>query len=75
MFLTFDGAYDLQSNAQVVFDYRDLGGRTYSTVLVLTEERGDWRFYDVRFQKDSSVMSLGDAVYPQPGMEDVLRPS
>jgi len=69
--LSFDGVYDLGSNAQVLLDYRDLAERTYSSALVLTEVAGVWRFYDVHVFDGTTVTALGDAVYPQTGLRDV----
>jgi hypothetical protein len=59
------------SAIQVLFDYRDLAGRTYSTSITIEVIGGELRFYDVRLFEDHAVTTLGDAIYPQPGLRDV----
>jgi hypothetical protein len=56
---------------QLLFDYRDLADRTYSTSVTVDVVSGDMRFYDVHLFEDHAVTFLGDAVYPQPGLRDV----
>lgn len=56
---------------QLLFDYRDLADRTYSTSVTVDVVNGDMRFYDVHLFEDHAVTFLGDAVYPQPGLRDV----
>jgi hypothetical protein len=58
--LTFQVS-NLQTNAQVLMDYRGLAENAYSSAIVLTEVSGDWRFYDVRLYEGRSVTPLGDA--------------
>jgi hypothetical protein len=59
------------SRIQVLFDYRDLAERTYSTSLTIEVVSGDIRFYDAHLFENHNVTTLGDAVYPQPGLRDV----
>ncbi|MFM9700383.1 hypothetical protein [Streptomyces europaeiscabiei] len=59
------------SAVQVLFDYRDLAGRYYSTAVVITAVKREPQFYDVRLWEDHTVTTLGDAVYPQDGLRDV----
>lgn len=57
--------------SQILLDYRDLGGRAYSTAIVLDHPQAPAehiRVYDVRFARDVSFTDLGDAV-PQPGLK------
>jgi hypothetical protein len=69
--LTFSGVYDFNAAKQVLCDYRDLGGRTYTSAIVLDvvrEQAGDtYRYYDVRLFEGESITSHGDAV-PQAGL-------
>lgn len=65
------------SATQLAFAYRDLAGRTYSTSVTIEVIGGEMRFYDVRLFEDHNATTLGDAIYPQPGMRDVsprIRP-
>jgi hypothetical protein len=59
------------AHAQLLFDYRDLAGRTYSTLITIQVVDADMRFYDVRLFEDHAVTTHGDAIYPQPGLRDV----
>jgi hypothetical protein len=59
------------STFQVLFDYRDLANRTYSTSMTVDIVDEAMRFYDVRLYEDHAVTPLGDAVYPQSGLRDV----
>lgn len=53
---------------QVLLDYRDLAGRTYSTAIVI-ESTPELRFYDVRTYEDRKITPHGDAS-PQAGITD-----
>jgi hypothetical protein len=53
--------------AQLLIDYGDLAGRTYSTSITL--DLWNRTFYDVQLFESSSTHH-GDAVYPQPGLRD-----
>jgi hypothetical protein len=64
----------IESAIQLLFDYRDLADRTYSTSITVTVVSGDLRFYDVHLF-DHAITELGDAVYPQAGLRDVRRPA
>ncbi|WP_329317257.1 hypothetical protein OG723_44545 (plasmid) [Streptomyces sp. NBC_01278] len=66
--------------AQLRLDYRDLAGRRYATVIILTSEadketitriHDTERFYDVRTWEDHSVTTLSDAVYPPHNLDDL----
>ena len=59
------------SATQLLFDYRDLAGRTYSTSITIEVVSDDMRFYDVQLFEDQAVTTLGDSIYPQPGLRDV----
>jgi hypothetical protein len=61
----------INSAVQLLFDYRDLANRTYSTSITIDVVNGDMRFYDVHLFEDHPVTVLGDAMYPQPGLRDV----
>jgi hypothetical protein len=58
------------SPRQLLFDYRDIGGRTFSSEIVVDEVEGVRRFYDVHVYEDHTVTPLGDSVR-QSGLEDV----
>jgi hypothetical protein len=62
---------EIERPSQLLFDYRDLADRTYSTSVTIDVVNGDMRFYDVHLFEDHSVTYHGDAVYPQPGLRDV----
>jgi hypothetical protein len=73
--LTFTGVYQNPTPAQLLFDYRDLGGRQYSSELVIDEVGGVRRFYNAQLYEDHSITGLGDYTQ-QPGLQDVApRPS
>jgi hypothetical protein len=57
-----------QPHMQLLLDYRDLAGRTYSTSITLDLQQR--RAYDVRLFEGASTHH-GDSVYPQPGLRDV----
>ena len=57
--------------AQILFDYRDLSGRSYSTCSVLTAVKREPRNYDVRLWEDHTATTLSDSTYPPPGLRDV----
>lgn len=57
----------VRQHLQVLVDYRDLAGRTYSTSATFV----GLRIYDVRFFEEHAVTHHGDAVYPQSGLRDV----
>jgi hypothetical protein len=59
------------SAIQLLFDYRDLAERAYSTSVTIEVVSGNMRFYDVHLFENHRVTTLGDAVYPQPGLRDV----
>jgi hypothetical protein len=59
------------SATQLLLAYRDLAGRTYSTSITIDVISGEMRFYDVRLFEDHNATTLGDAIYPQPGLRDV----
>lgn len=66
------------SAIQLLFAYRDLAGRTDSTSITIEVVEGEMRVYDVRLFEDWNATSLGDAIYPQPGLRDVspkVRPA
>jgi hypothetical protein len=65
------GTPKIETLSQLLFDYRDLADRTYSTSVTIDVVNGDIRFYDVRLFEDHAVTYHGDAVYPQPGLRDV----
>jgi hypothetical protein len=56
---------------QVLLDYRDLAGRTYSSAIVI-ESTPELRFYDVRTYEDRKVTPHGDAL-PQSGITDLTK--
>ena len=56
---------------QLLLDYRDLAGRTYSTAILI-ESTPELRFYDVRLFEDRAITSHGDAL-PQEGVTDFMR--
>jgi hypothetical protein len=67
---TFNGVNkDIKNEpfVQVLVDYRDLAGRTYSTSITL--DLWNRTFYDVQLFEGASTHH-GDAVYPQPGLRD-----
>ncbi len=66
--LIFDGEYQLLARWQVLLDYRDLAGGTYSTAFTI-ESTPDLRFYDVRTYEDRKITPHGDAM-PQAGITD-----
>jgi hypothetical protein len=57
-----------QPHMQLLLDYRDVAGRTYSTSITLDLQQR--RAYDVRLFEGASTHH-GDSVYPQPGLRDV----
>ena len=59
-----------ESHLQLLLDYRDLAGRTYSTSITL--DLPGSRAYDVRLFEGASTHH-GDAVYPQPGLRDARK--
>lgn len=67
--LRFGGAAP-QEMVQLLMDYRDLGGRTYSTAVTvdLTAQSA----YDAQLSEGSRTHH-GDAVYPQPGLRDAAQ--
>ncbi|MFG2811470.1 COG1361 family protein [Streptomyces massasporeus] len=69
-FLPVPGA---QSALQVLLDYRDLAGRSYSTSITIRAPRGqdDAYFFDVRNWENHTVTSHADTPYPLPGLKDV----
>jgi hypothetical protein len=64
-------ATKIETMGQLLFDYRDLAGRTHSTSMTIARPDIALRFYDVHVWEDHSVTVLGDSVYPQPGLRDV----
>lgn len=61
--------------SQVLLDYRDLAGRSYSTAVVLDHSALDQpgRYYDVRFAEGEAFTTHGDSV-PQPTLRRVGWP-
>jgi hypothetical protein len=62
---------------QLLLDYRDLGGRSYASSLVITQlttQQGpqELTYYDVRFFRDVALTPLGDSV-TQPGLRPLPR--
>jgi hypothetical protein len=62
---------------QLLLDYRDLGGRSYASSLVITQlttQQGpqELTYYDVRFFRDVALTPLGDSV-AQPGLRPLPR--
>lgn len=55
---------------QLIFDYRDLGGRRHATVITIDTAGGKPRFHDVRTWENHSVTSEADAPYPLPGLSN-----
>ncbi|MEU1192336.1 hypothetical protein [Streptomyces sp. NPDC005859] len=53
---------------QLLFDYRDLGGRRHATAITIDTSRGGLRFHDVRIWENHSVTSEVEAPYPLPGL-------
>lgn len=68
--LVFDGEIE-RDRWQVLLDYRDLAGRTYSTAILI-ERTPALRFYDVRTFEDRVITPHGDAL-PQTGVSDFTR--
>jgi hypothetical protein len=69
--LIFRDVPKLDSGAQILFDYRDLTDRTYSTSMTMQTANRRATLYDVHLFTDHAITTLGDAVYPQPGLRDV----
>ncbi|MFJ6355004.1 hypothetical protein ACIQKB_36805 [Streptomyces sp. NPDC092046] len=57
--------------AQLLIDYRDLADRPYATSITITIVDGKPQYYDVRTWEDHTTTTLGDALYPQPGLRNV----
>ena len=68
--LVFDGQQE-RDRWQVLLDYRDLAGRTYSTAILI-ENTPALQFYDVRTFDDRAITPHGDAL-PQAGVTDFTR--
>lgn len=74
--LAFPGAEITQAGPfQLLFDYRDLADRTYSSSITLEARPGQppehrVRVYDVHVWEDHAVTAHGESVYPQPGLSD-----
>jgi hypothetical protein len=68
--LIFAGEHDQPSRWQVLLDYRDLAGQTYSTAIGI-ETTPSLRFYDVRTFEDRTLTPHGDAL-PQEGVTDFV---
>jgi hypothetical protein len=69
--LVFAGESAQRDRWQVLLDYRDLGGRTYSTAILI-ESTPTLRFYDVRTFEDRVITPHGDAA-PQDGVTDLTK--
>jgi hypothetical protein len=72
------GHVELGAFCQVLLDYRDLAGRTFSSALVIDRvvqnEKEIRRFYDVRLIEGHPVTDHGDAL-PQAGLRPLPAPS
>lgn len=68
--LVFEKAH-FEQWAQLLIDYRDLGGRSHSTAITIVRVDDDAYVYDVRVFENRSVTTVDDAVYPQEGLRDV----
>jgi hypothetical protein len=64
--LRFSAMHRFDVGKQLLLDYRDLGGRAYSSVLVLDapSEQHEPRYYDVRVFEDQTVTPHGDVEPP-----------
>ncbi|MFD5398613.1 hypothetical protein ACFWJW_30930 [Streptomyces sp. NPDC127097] len=60
-----------ESALQLLLDYRDLTGRSYSSAISITVRDGAAYFYDVRTWEDHTVTRYTDTPYPLPGLTDV----
>jgi hypothetical protein len=71
--LVFRG--NVGGTGQILLDYRDLAGRTYSTAIIVDflEQAGKGRYYDVRFGEGEQFTTHGAAV-PQAGLREVGWP-
>lgn len=58
--------------AQILLDYRDMTGRSHTTSITIFEgaTRTEPHTYDVRVWQEHTATQLGDATYPQPGLDD-----
>jgi hypothetical protein len=70
--LVFSHVPQLPAAMQLLLDYRDLTGRTYSTAIVITVNVGQHQerrisFYDVRTFRDTTLTTHGDSL-PQAGL-------
>jgi hypothetical protein len=65
--LVFSHVPQLPAAMQLLLDYRDLTGRTYSTAIVITVNVGQNQerrisFYDVRTFRDTTLTTHGDSL-------------
>ncbi|MFF4227989.1 hypothetical protein [Streptomyces sp. NPDC001820] len=69
--LRFDNTPLGPQGAQLLLDYRDLADRPHTTACTITWDDAVPRVYDVHTWDNHTATTLGDAIYPQPGLRDV----
>jgi hypothetical protein len=69
--LRFHGAQVGAAHYQVLLDYDDIVGRSYSSAIVIQRLPGELRFYDLQIVEGASITSHGPPTRPQPGLRDI----